>query len=158
MITKISHNNSVFDSDSLDKVQLKSLMNSAEGMLRMLLQNLLEVIDTINYKEPYLLPEYELKTSGIRSNPIKQSFGPSYFRVYPNPTSNYCFIEYSLKIAGSNALIQIIDIHGSVIKQIEVYRNNDLLLVDLIDLPNGIYLFQLIENNKKMEIQKMIKN
>ncbi|MCK9401351.1 MAG: T9SS type A sorting domain-containing protein [Bacteroidales bacterium] len=157
-ISLISQNKTFLDSDSLHKVQIKALMNNSDGVLKMMLQNVLEVIDTINYHEPYILPESGQKSSEIRPIQIKQTVHSSYLRVYPNPTSNYCLIEYSLKIEGSDALIQIIDIHGCVIKQIEVYKDNDLLLVNLNDLPNGIYLFQLIEYGKKSGIQKMIKN
>jgi hypothetical protein len=157
-ISLLSQNKTFLDSDSLHKVQIKALMNNSDGVLKMMLQNVLEVIDTINYHEPYILPEPGQKSSEIRQIPKKQAFHSSYLRVYPNPTKSYCILDYSLWTEKSNSFIQLIDIHGTVIKLINVNKKNDLLLVNLNDLPGGIYLFQLIENGRKSRIQKIIKH
>lgn len=65
------------------------------------------------------------------------------FNVYPNPTHGNITINLS---NASNALIDIIDINGKVLKTKQV--NNTTNTFNLSDFENGIYFVKVNTNNK----------
>jgi hypothetical protein len=67
-------------------------------------------------------------------------------------------VEYSLDKKGTNTFVQVIDIHGIIIKRFKLYEKHDIILVSLKELPEGLYLFQLVEDGKTTGIQKVVKN
>ena len=71
-------------------------------------------------------------------------------RSYPNPAKDYIYIEN----LGDNALIQIIDLKGSIAFE---YKNNATsnLRLDLPNLSTGIYMLSIISPNGQAFTQKI---
>jgi TRAP-type uncharacterized transport system substrate-binding protein len=61
-------------------------------------------------------------------------------QIYPNPTSNQLTIATDLAINE----IKLIDITGKTIRSIK----QDTKVINVADLPSGIYFIQLITNEK----------
>jgi hypothetical protein len=76
-------------------------------------------------------------------------------KIYPNPASNYVFIEYSKPIT-SKVWVKVFGTDMRLLKTIEINDNNRKTL-SLDGLPPGLYLIQVGDNNKK-EIFKIMKN
>lgn len=78
--------------------------------------------------------------------------------VYPNPTTDYA----TLLLSGNNITIQAInltDINGKIVKRISNINTIDgqqIQLIDLSDVANGIYFIELIADKRKNAI-KLIK-
>lgn len=80
------------------------------------------------------------------------------FKVYPNPAHSQVHIELNKEVTG---LIEfrIVDVSGRIVK---AYRYGVLpahisKVLDVVDLANGIYFIQLIEDNQLREVKKLIK-
>lgn len=80
---------------------------------------------------------------------------PETVSIYPNPASNYVFIEYSKPIT-SKVLVKVFGTDMRLLKTIEINDNNRKML-SLDGLPSGLYFIQVGDNNKN-EIFKIMKN
>jgi len=74
------------------------------------------------------------------------------FNIYPNPTSNIVFIDLPGK---KEYQIRLMDISGKVMKQTETNLNEQLIEINVNDLPKGMYLVEL-KNEQSTNIQKLI--
>jgi hypothetical protein len=157
-INHLAENQILLDADSLEKDQIRDLMYNSEGKLKMITLNILQALRAFNYEEPYIFPDSEEKSAEIKPILNKQTTHKSYFKIYPNPVNNSCIVEYSLDKKGTNTFVQVIDIHGIIIKRFKLYEKHDIILVSLKELPEGLYLFQLVEDGKTTGIQKVVKN
>lgn len=75
--------------------------------------------------------------------------------IYPNPASNYVFIEYSKPIT-SKVQAKVFGADMRLLRTIEINDNNRKTL-SLDGLPSGLYFIQVGDNNKK-EIFRVMKN
>jgi len=64
--------------------------------------------------------------------------------VYPNPANDK--VNFKFANEGKTS-IEIYDVTGNLLNQIQS-ESNDLIVVDLADLPNGIYLYKAYQDNK----------
>lgn len=64
-----------------------------------------------------------------------------FLKVYPNPASDKLFIEFHSKTSEKTELI-ISDVTGRTIKNIDVKKGLNKLLVDISNLPSGIYFIR----------------
>lgn len=78
--------------------------------------------------------------------------------VYPNPAINEITLEIT-RIIGKNILINIFDISGKQIQQLQLQSKEDLLnqSIDISKLKSGIYFMKITINNEE-HIKKFIKN
>ncbi len=74
------------------------------------------------------------------------------YSIYPNPCSDYIQIKGEVE----NAQVQIINMEGKLVLEIENYNHE---LIDLRNLNNGVYVLKLIQNDeislKKIIVQKI---
>ena len=75
----------------------------------------------------------------------------SSIKIYPNPASKYVQIESQKLIVES---YEVFNIYGKKLKQYEIY--NSKFIIQIEDLPNGIYLLKLT-TAKESYIKKIIK-
>ncbi len=66
---------------------------------------------------------------------------PDQFLVYPNPAAD--FIQISASVQTPNASVNLFDINGRLLKQIQLTQNITNTTLDLQDITNGIYILQL---------------
>ena len=80
---------------------------------------------------------------------------PDLFEVYPNPASNYFRIHLKEFAAGKDLWLKICDVTGREVWQEKIL--NPLMPVDIITA-KGIYLVQLMENEKLLGVERLIVN
>ena len=72
--------------------------------------------------------------------------------IYPNPSSGKFSINYDL-VKKSDVRLNIFDVNGSLVKEVvninSQYEGKYQIPVNLSDLPNGIYIVNLINNGKR---------
>lgn len=73
---------------------------------------------------------------------------------FPNPTSDYVFVEYSIK---EYAQLEIMDILGNVVRIIDLFESGKER-IDVTDLSKGIYFGSLIHNGEIIKTNKLIIN
>lgn len=156
-IRLLAEGKSLLEADSLEKIQIRSLFNSADGSLKMRLKNVLFEIDNFYYQEPYILPEVGRKQKEHRPNSNYRPIYSNGLKLYPNPAADFCIIEYTTKSLNANTYVQIIDIEGRKIKDLQLNKSSDLVLLRLNDISNGVYLIQLVENRAITATQKLIR-
>lgn len=150
-----SEGKTIFEMDSSDLVELYSIYNNASGSLKAMVRNLLVATDTLNYREPYVLPD-PLKTGKIRRIRIKKNYDYNSFDIYPNPANNYVVIDYSSTGFVEDGYIAFIDCNGKTIRSIPIKENHDFLIVPIEDLQNGLYICKFVINNNTIQTQKLI--
>lgn len=75
--------------------------------------------------------------------------------IYPNPASNYVFIEYSKPIT-TKVLVKVYGADMRLLKTVEV-KDNSRKTLSLDGLPSGLYFIQVGDSNKS-ETFKILKN
>ena len=80
-----------------------------------------------------------------------------YFSVIPNPASSWILAEWSGMPSSDVKVIQLIDIHGQVIRQVKPTGSNKLQIDGLANLPRGQYGVRLVgEENRILAAEKVI--
>jgi len=75
--------------------------------------------------------------------------------VYPNPTSDYITLKVDGTLSGLLSYTMM-DISGKPIKNGEIHDNEELY--NMVDFANGVYLLNIIRNNKVIKSYRIIKN
>jgi hypothetical protein len=99
--------------------------------------------------------EQRVAAPTITLNKVAQVTKLETVSIYPNPASNYVFIEYNKPIT-SKVLVKVFGTDMRLLKTIEINDNNRKTL-SLDGLPSGLYFIQVGDNNKN-EIFKIMKN
>lgn len=85
----------------------------------------------------------ESRTALINANKLE---------VYPNPTSGEFTVKYNT-LKKSDVRLNIFDVNGSLVKEVVTidsqYEGKYQIPVNLSDLPNGIYIVNLISNGER---------
>lgn len=89
-----------------------------------------------SYHSRIILPVTERITS------VKENHVSGLVPIYPNPASNYIYIDLS-SIEEGIRKIKIIDIFGNTVKSINDNNNGDRIRLNLADMPNGTYFLQI---------------
>ncbi len=76
------------------------------------------------------------------------------FELHPNPASSFVEINCELPL-GKTASWQLFDLAGRLVKQVEL-ANADRNLVPLEELPNGLYVYQIIYENQAVRHGKLV--
>jgi hypothetical protein len=82
-----------------------------------------------------------------------------FITVYPNPSSNYFFIEHDLITSPGKLSFELFNVNGDVVKVIntdELDNRNNPNKIKIKDLTAGVYFLKSIHNNKVLHI-KLIK-
>ena len=74
------------------------------------------------------------------------------FEVYPNPTMDYL----NIKSSTSNYEVNLMDIKGSRIENVQLINKGDLTSIDLSALNSGIYFLEFKSDNEVI-VKKIIK-
>lgn len=111
------------------------------------------VMDYREEKDSTITPNDSTSQIGQReSNTELTNCAESGFNIYPNPTSGKFTINYEL-VKRADVKLNIFDVNGSLVKEVvninSQYQGKYQIPVDLSDLPNGIYIVNLINNGKR---------
>lgn len=84
---------------------------------------------------------------------VSDQFNNPTFLVYPNPSAN--FVSIDLKNNSSEFLqMSIFDGSGRVIKKCAVQSKDGIITIDLTQLSNGIYFFQINDNSSSLRYSR----
>lgn len=73
--------------------------------------------------------------------------------IYPNPAQDYIAIQTPMTI--TNLKVELIDMHGKVVKSNEILQGSTLSIIDTDTLYNGIYMVK-ISDSKNVVTQKVV--
>lgn len=73
------------------------------------------------------------------------------YKIYPNPTSDYIFIEQKIEFDNSINSVQILDLNGTLIRSL----SDNLEKVFVGDIDSGIYIF-IINTSKGNIVEKIM--
>ena len=131
-------------------------MNNSDGVVSGYARNILAAKGEIVYKEPYIFPQGELKSSKIRNRGIGEKYESNKLKVYPNPARDYIIIEYTLNREHENTSIVLYDVNGKTIRSHSLNATRDILVIPLTGIPSGNYLCSLRMGNKPVQNVKFI--
>ncbi|MBP6872838.1 MAG: T9SS type A sorting domain-containing protein [Bacteroidales bacterium] len=113
----------------------------------------LNYIETITM--PYLNSQEEFHIANKKDDNSENQ--ENHLKLFPNPAGDYVIVFYDAGSDTPSISLRLMDNQGIVIRTIQLEPDKDQIVVNLENLPNGIYLFTLNVNGKKLESQKLIK-
>ena len=78
-----------------------------------------------------------------------------HFKVYPNPTNDIINVQCNDKLSGVK--IQIVDMHGKLVRTVKLGRTPSLQRIDICDLAKGVYFLKLEADGKTVAVRKVMK-
>jgi hypothetical protein len=76
--------------------------------------------------------------------------------AYPNPASNKFNIDYNFDINFNQARLKIVNLLGSVVKEVEIDQNSNKLSIDISDLNAGVYFYSVVVDNEVFQTKKLV--
>jgi len=119
----------------------------ARNMIMSVTNSVIEFTDNCDQK-PNRSIETMLSTKGIVE--VNRSFN-----LYPNPNSGNMLLDYVLK-QDEVGTIKIYDIAGKLIVNYPLNANANQLQINNTDLDNGIYMYDIIVNDKTVKTEKLV--
>jgi endoglucanase len=94
----------------------------------------------------------------ITLDPRRNSYKESKFNIYPNPTSDYFFIEIQNKNTG-DVSVNVFAENGNLCRSHQLKKTSDKFRekISIARLPYGLYLIEIIQGNEKI-VKKIIKS
>lgn len=82
--------------------------------------------------------------------------GGSISEIYPNPATNYVNLDFDLTPSVKQAKVRVINLLGSVVKEVEIEKSTNQLKLDVSDLDNGVYFYSVIINGDTYKTKKLV--
>lgn len=76
--------------------------------------------------------------------------------IYPNPANNFVNLDFEMTPAVKQAKVRIINLLGSVVKEVEIEKGASQLKLDVSDLDNGVYFYSVLINGDTYKTKKLI--
>lgn len=90
----------------------------------------------------------------ITITPIMEYNPNNSILVYPNPASDYIFVQKENNI--SSVLMELFDLQGKLLIRKPIQSNNER--IDIAHLGSGVYFYRLTASNKQTQTGKIIKH
>ncbi len=149
--------NNIHQLSAAQKTSLYNIHQNSSELAGAWASNILRTVDTLTYKEKYLLPTAGNKTSVVkRQRPNNKVFENSKLKVYPNPAKYYVIVEYQLAGDADKAVVKVIDNNGFIRKTIEQENNHGFTVIDTRGLETGTYICHVASNGKLVGVAKFI--
>ncbi|MCD4682471.1 MAG: T9SS type A sorting domain-containing protein [Bacteroidales bacterium] len=113
--------------------------------------------DTIQLK-PWLDPDnsgvtvLDGTTVGISANKINEE---KFVNIYPNPAENFVYLNF-INFEPEEIQVLLFDIIGKPIKEFNFYSSSEDKMIDMSDIPSGIYFIR-IDNHQGLITKRVIK-
>lgn len=149
-----SSNRSFWELDSLEKQYLYSFASICPQTYESKqAENLIKVYfgDTINHCNA----NYGKANNTIIKNDVfnhKNNLGIG----YPNPVSSIFYIPYNIDYS-VDASIELFDINGTLLSKNMLNSIKGILVLNLENLPYGIYFYKLLVDGKLIDVEKLVK-
>jgi hypothetical protein len=110
----------------------------------------------IEYHEPVILPEEELKSSEvIKNNTLNKSNKPEVLKVFPNPAGDYFIVEYDAEGYSGDISIKANDMTGKQLFINNYSLKRDQVVLNVEDWKSGVYHINLLVNGKLIKSEKI---
>jgi len=76
--------------------------------------------------------------------------------AYPNPASSQFSLDYSFDMNVDAASLKIVNLLGSVVKEVELDQTSNNINVDVNDLTSGIYFYSVVVDNEVIQTKKLV--
>lgn len=139
---------SVSEVDSTQVEILNYFLSSPSLYVSSRARRLLINSNSIEYEEPYILPENFKKFDVKEKRKQNKVVSSSFVKAYPNPAKDYITIEYSSGIEHSDCFILIYDSYSKLVKSVKSVKFQDQILLRTNYFKSGNYYVQLISDNK----------
>ena len=77
------------------------------------------------------------------------------FNIYPNPFTSSSILHIEGDLNANKISLVIYDLIGKEVKRLENIKENNVI-IDRINLIDGIYFYKLLENNKIIATGKLV--
>jgi hypothetical protein len=140
--------------DNTIKITLGSLQglpyNTPLFGIQVLSEQISELSD-MDYTLNVLIDGIESSVSINQTNLISSSFADFDIKVYPNPATNYIYLESEQHVTA-----RLMTLKGEVISETISVRPNMLSQLDISHIMQGIYIMQLFNNNTALNKKVII--
>ncbi|MCH8903906.1 MAG: T9SS type A sorting domain-containing protein [Bacteroidetes bacterium] len=96
------------------------------------------------------------KSINVLFTDISEGNSGFYCNLYPNPTSNTLFCDYSFPDGLENNKIQIYNILGQIVFEKDIVQTQGVVNINTKAFPNGIYQFVISKDNSLIFSEKII--
>jgi hypothetical protein len=148
----------LFSLTESDLTTLQGIYTQSAGKARAMTHNMIIALGLIDYQEPYILPEPELKNEKVRPRKAERRIGVPALNVFPNPAKEYMIIECVTESIPSTKMLQILDSNGKLVMVQNLDRLSGYSVVDLRQLPAGVYMGNVVVDGKLHSTIKVILN
>jgi hypothetical protein len=146
----------VLSVDSVKVAALQAIATSNNGLPGAYARNLLIAAGKINYEEPIILPDDDLKeTKKKKFRGVKESGDASILTVYPNPASDYFVVKIKLDKVTGSGLINLYDGNGKVVLSKTFSGKQDQVVFPASNLETGFYLIVLEADGRRLDYVKI---
>ena len=157
MVQLAQSGNSIFQLNATQKAGLYNIYQNSTALAGAWATNILRTVDTLYYKENYLLPTIGNKIGIVRrKRPNNTTFETTKLKVYPNPANDYVIVEYQLADETDKAVVKIIDNNGFIRQTIAPENNHGFMVIDTRDLETGTYICHVAASGKLFGVAKFI--
>jgi len=147
------------DIDSSSVQSLTTIMNKELSLISAYARGLLLKGRYIDYTETVAFP------SGVKSYPAYYYLNPQKFDfpeedhlvLFPNPAGDYVIAYFDSLDFEEAGNLTIDNIQGQRLALIKLESEQNQLVLDVSDLPNGLYVVSLRINNELIESEKLLK-
>lgn len=67
----------------------------------------------------------------------------NFLQCFPNPAQDYLTIKMAFPSEENNLMLQLLDVNGRSLQQVEINQTKDFIQLDLQDVATGIYIVQI---------------
>lgn len=146
----------VFKVDSAVAASLHEIATSNNSLPGAYARNILITAEKINYQEPILLPDLNLKQAKKNKfRGVKESAKASILSVYPNPANDYFVVKIKLDNFTGQGFIKLYDGNGKIAQSHSINGGEDQILFPATQLKTGLYLLVLEVEGKRSDVVKL---
>jgi len=146
----------VLSVDSVKVAALQVIATSNNGVPGAYARNLLIATGKINYEEPIILPDDNLKeTKKKKFRGVKESGDASILTVYPNPAQDYFVVKIKLDNITGSGLINLFDGNGKLVLSKTFNGKQDQIIFPASNLKTGMYMIVLEAEGRRLDNVKI---
>ncbi len=88
---------------------------------------------------------------------IKEQMVNAYMEpITPNPAAETTSLNYNIQSDFNKASIKLFTITGSLLKEIQLKENKGKVVLDVTEIPAGVYFYSLHVNEKVIRTNKLL--
>ncbi|RLD59148.1 MAG: hypothetical protein DRJ05_06820 [Bacteroidetes bacterium] len=156
MVTLAQSGSNIYQMTATQTANLYTIHQNSNGRAGALARNILQIADTLTYKENYILPTEGAKTGKVRRRRANRSYENDKLKVYPNPARDYVIVEYQLVGDADKAVVKVIDNNGFIRQTIVKESNHNFVVIDTRQLGTGTYIAHVSSEGKLIGVCKFI--